>query len=67
MDAYVYGWYAYKDGKDIKFRYPAEKENDLREDGKAVTVEVTQGGDKWDKRKGTVAWGGGNFTVTPRG
>ena len=62
---FVYGWYHYSDGKDVKFRYPTSKSSDLHEDGKAVTVEITQGGDKWDKRRGLVVWGGGNYTVIP--
>lgn len=62
---YVYGWYSYKDGKDLEFRYPADSERDLHEDGKAVTVEVKMSG-QWVSRRGTVSWGGGNYTVTPR-
>ncbi len=62
---YVYGWYHYADGTDKEFRYPADNESDLKQNGKAVTVEVKVAG-AWDKRKGTVNYSGGNFVVTPR-
>ena len=65
MANYVYGWYHYVDGSDVKFRYPAEAADDLRQTDKYVTIEVTFGGDKWDKRRGVVVWGGGNYTVIP--
>lgn len=64
-EKFVYGWYHYADGTDKKFRYSASKENDLRQNGKKVTVEITFGGGKWEKRRGIVSWDGGNFTVTP--
>jgi len=63
-EKYIYGWYKYAD-RDVMLRYPAAREDDLRQDGKRVTVEITFGGDVWDKRRGVVSWGGGNFTVTP--
>lgn len=60
MKEYVYGWF---DGTD-EFRYPAEREPDLKQDGLRVTVEIkTWRG--WTKRVGYVVWGGGNFAVTP--
>lgn len=64
-DKFVYGWYHYADGTDKEFRYPAGREDELKQDGNHVTVEVKDGG-KWNTRKGTVNWGGGNYTVTPR-
>ena len=63
-EQYVYGWYAYADGTDKEFRYPASKSDDLKSDGKKVTVEVKDGG-KWNNRRGVVVWGGGNYTVKP--
>lgn len=65
MDNYVYGWYHYIDGTDKEFRYPAEGADDLRQDGQAVTIEITEGGNRWGKRRGLVVWGGGNYTVIP--
>lgn len=65
MDKYVYGWYHYADGTDKEFRYPSEREDELKQDGKSVTVEVKDVG-KWNTRRGAVNWGGGNYTVTPR-
>lgn len=60
---YVYGWYHYADGTDKEFRYPAERSDDLTNNGAKVTVEINQGG--WHKRTGLVVWGGGNYTVIP--
>lgn len=62
---YVYGWYHYADATDVEFRYPEDKEESLKQDGKTVTVEIKQGG-KWQARRGTVKWAGGNYTVIPR-
>lgn len=62
---FVYGWYRYADGTEKEFRYPADLEDDLKHDGKHVTVEVKVAG-AWDKRKARANWGGGNFVVTPR-
>lgn len=59
---YVYGWY-HTDGTDKKFRYPADRSDDLHQDGAKVTVEVMVNG--WTKRRGLVKWGGGNYTVVP--
>jgi hypothetical protein len=64
-EQYVYGWYAYQDGTDREFRYPATKSRYLQEDGKKVTVEMTTGGDKWHKRRGIVVGGDGNYVVRP--
>lgn len=63
-DKFVYGWYHYSDGTDKEFRHPASKSDDLKSDGKKVTVEVKDGG-TWNKRRGVVVWGGGNYTVIP--
>jgi hypothetical protein len=65
MSKYVYGWYRYADGTNKEFRYPAEREDELKRDGKSVIVEVKDGG-AWNARKGTAHFGGGNFIVTPR-
>lgn len=62
---YVYGWYHYIDGTDKEFRYPADQAVDLKQDGHKVTIEITEGGNRWDKRRGIVVWGGGNYTVIP--
>jgi hypothetical protein len=62
---YVHGWYHYADGTDKEFRYPAESEADLKQDGKRVTIEIREGGNRWGKRRGIVVWGGGNYTVVP--
>ena len=64
-EKFVYGWYHYADGTDKEFRYPAEKESDLREGGKKVTVEITFGGGKWVTRRGVVVESNGNYMVTP--
>ena len=56
MTAYVYGWYHYQNDTDKEFRYPAEAEDDLRQDGKKVTIEIRNV--HWDKRRGLVVWGG---------
>jgi hypothetical protein len=64
-EKYVYGWYVYRDGSHVAFRYPADGENDLRNGGKKVTVEITFGGDKWQKRRGVVVESNGNYTVIP--
>ena len=60
---YVYGWYHYADGTDKEFRYPAEKSDDLTQDGNKVVIEIKNNG--WQKRTGLVVWGGGNYTVIP--
>ena len=62
---YVYGWYHYADGTDKEFRYPAEKEDDLKQDSAKITIEIHMGGNRWEKRRGLVVWGGGNFGVIP--
>ncbi len=62
---YVFGWYTYKDGREYCFRYPADRRDDLHQDGKRVTVEVNTGWGKWVKRHGIVDWGGGNYRVIP--
>ena len=60
---FVYGWYHYQDGADVMFRYPTARENDLREDGKRVTVEINANG--WGKRVGYVVETNGNYLVIP--
>jgi hypothetical protein len=62
---YVYGWYHYADGTNKEFRYPSDKESDLRNNGKKITVEVTEGRNIWGKRRGVVSYSGGNYIVTP--
>lgn len=64
MDEYVYGWYHYQDGTNVVFRYPAGRQDDLRQDGNKVTVEI-QVPSGWAKRRGLAVWGGGNYAVTP--
>ena len=60
---HVYGWYHYQDGTEIEFRYPADKSDDLTENGKRVTVEVWI--NEWKRRAGIVTSSNGNFTVIP--
>ena len=62
---YVYGWYHYVDGTDKEFRYPIDNRDDLTRDGDKVTIEIRMGGNRWEKRRGLVVWGGGNYTVIP--
>jgi hypothetical protein len=65
MNEFVYGWYHYADGTDKEFRYPTEKLDDLKQDGEKVTIEIRTSGNCWEKRRGLVVWGGGNYTVVP--
>jgi hypothetical protein len=64
MEEYVYGWYCYKDGKDVEFRYPALREADLRLDEKKVKIEIWING-KWQARRGIVVVTNGNYLVVP--
>ena len=62
----LYGWYYTSNAGPVEFRYPADNEDDLRVDGKTVTVEVRSRGG-WVRRRGVVAWAGGNYVVTRKG
>jgi hypothetical protein len=63
-EKYVYGWYCYRDGSRVEFRYPAMKKSNLHSGGKKITVEVYLGG-KWLKRRGVVIDSNGNYMVSP--
>lgn len=61
---YVYGWYHYAGGFDVEFRYPADREAELDQDGERVTVEIRRPSG-WLKRRGIVISSNGNYTVKP--